>query len=180
MSYWFDFESHSNVRPYYYFLIQNQIQMSSIIINTLIIILSISPFVYIYFSGKAKRKAKALFLKAAKEDGVHPEKTEFWNHGAMGLDKRNGYFCFQSELNGNTFHKLALGSIKGCEVKKSFQTNAGPNPDLSQLTSVAIHLQLAENKAMIVPIFDAEYDAQVSSELMLANDWQTLLKQHIA
>ncbi|HMS98580.1 MAG TPA: hypothetical protein PLQ57_02980 [Saprospiraceae bacterium] len=153
--------------------------MSSIIINTLIIILSISPFIYIYFSGKAKRKAKALFLKAAKEDGVHPEKTEFWNHGAMGLDKRNGYFCFQSELNGNSFHKVGLSSLKGCEVKKSFQTNAGSNPDLSQLTSVSLHLQLVDNKAMIVPIFDAEFDAQVSSELMIANDWQSLLKQHI-
>lgn len=153
--------------------------MSSIIINTLIIILSISPFIYIYFSGKAKRKAKALFLKAAKEDGVHPEKTEFWNHGAMGLDKRNGYFCFQSELNGNSFHKVGLSSLKGCEVKKSFQTNAGANPDLSQLTSVSLHLQLGDKKAMIVPIFDSEYDAQVSSELMIANDWQRLLKQYI-
>ena len=97
----------------------------------------------------------------------------------MGLDKRNGYFCFQSELNGNSFHKVGLSSLKGCEVKKSFQTNAGSNPDLSQLTSVSLHLQLVDNKAMIVPIFDAEFDAQVSSELMIANDWQSLLKQHI-
>ncbi len=153
--------------------------MSSIIINTLIIILSISPFIYIYFSGKAKRKAKSLFLKAAKEDGVHPEKTEFWNHGALGLDSKNGYFCFQSELNGNSFHKVRFGSLKGCEVKKSFHTHAGNNPDLSQLTRVILHLQLADNQAVTVPIFDAEYDAQVSSELMIANDWQRLLKQYI-
>ena len=153
--------------------------MSSIIINTLIIILSISPFIYIYFSGKAKRKAKSLFLKAAKEDGVHPEKTEFWNHGALGLDSKNGYICFQSELNGNSFHKVRFGSLKGCEVKKSFHTHAGNNPDLSQLTRVILHLQLADNQAVTVAIFDAEYDAQVSSELMIANNWQRLLKQYI-
>lgn len=153
--------------------------MSSIIINTIILLLSISPFIYIYFSGKEKRKAKSLFIKAAKEEGVRPDKTEFWNHGAMGLDKSGGYFCFQSQLNGNSFQKIQLSSIKSCEVRKNFQINAGPNPDLSQLTNVALVIQLADHKVVIVPIFDVEYDAQVSSELMIANEWQGVLKQNI-
>ena len=66
--------------------------MSSIIINILILILAVSPFVYIFLAGRGKKKIKSAFLTAAKQHGLHPDKTEAWAHGAMALTVRRIFF----------------------------------------------------------------------------------------
>ena len=149
--------------------------MSSIIINILILILAVSPFVYIFLAGRGKKKIKSAFLTAAKQHGLHPDKTEAWAHGAMGLDSAQNIFCYQSQLSGNTFHQVNLSEVKGVEVKKEYAPHSGQHPDLSFLKNVSLHLKTEANTEIILPVFDSGFDKQVSSELMMANEWQKIL-----
>lgn len=149
--------------------------MSSIIINILILILAVSPFVYIFLAGRGKKKIKSDFLAAAKHHGLHPDKTEAWAHGAMGLDSAQNIFCYQSQLSGNSFHQVNISEVRGVEVRKEYAPHTGENPDLSFLKNVSLHLKTDTNKDLILPVYDNGFDIQISSELMMANEWQKIL-----
>ncbi len=149
--------------------------MSSLIINIIIIILAVSPFIYIFLAGRGKKKIKSDFISKSKQQGINPDKVEAWAHGAMGLDSAQGVFCFQSQLNGNTFQSIKMSEIKNIEVKKEYAPHSGENPDLSFLKNVSLLLKTDNQNSITIPIFDNGFDKQVSSELMLANEWQMLL-----
>lgn len=149
--------------------------MSSLIINIIIIILAVSPFIYIFLAGRGKKKIKSDFVSKSKQQGINPDKVEAWAHGAMGLDNAQGIFCFQSQLNGNTFQSIKMSEIKNIEVRKEYAPHSGENPDLSFLENVSLFLKTDNQNSITIPIFDSGFDKQVSSELMLANEWQMLL-----
>lgn len=153
--------------------------MSSIIINILIIIIAVSPFIYIFLAGRGKKKMKSNFLAAARQNGLHPDKTEAWAHGAMGLDSSQNVFCYQSQLSGNSFHQVNLSEVKSIEVKKEYAPHSGQHPDLSFLKNVSLHLKTGDNKDINLPVFDSGFDKQVSSELMMANEWQNILSAKV-
>lgn len=149
--------------------------MSSIILNTIIILVIAAPFIYMALKSIGKSKHKSEFLNAAKAAGLQLTRTETWTYGNIGYDSKQNIFCFQSLFNDHKLMTVAASQVKGVQLHKDYGSYSGENPDLSLLNEVSLRIKTDAGKEEIWTLFQKKADEIASSEIMIAKEWQALM-----
>lgn len=153
--------------------------MSTSILNVTIILIIVVPMLYFMFGGSKNKNKIASFRKKVNALNIYPEKVGVWHSGAIGLDKKQGKLCYQSELLDDSIHQIDLKSIVGCEVKKTYHTENVHQQDINMLKTVSLQLKTNQKSEIMIPVYDAKLYTHPGNDLMESFEWAKLISTFI-
>ncbi len=154
--------------------------MSTILLNTILILIIIVPMVYFVYGGNINKKSINAFRKKAGEINVNPDKIGLWQSGAIGIDKNKRKLVYTSTLIDDNVHEINLENITHCEVKKYYETENVHNQDINMLKSVSLHFKTKQKSEIIIPVYDAKIQTQPGNDLLEAIEWANIISNFIS
>ena len=154
--------------------------MVSIIFNLTIILLIVSPMIYLFLvSGKNNNDTIKNFTTLCKQHNIRVDNTGQWLCSIIGIDKNQGKLCYMLTKDQN-LHIIDLSSVVKCQIIKNYN-----KPEHIQqgtrnlLNNVSLHLQSDTNNVLIIPLFDVTLSEDPQSTLYDAATWEKIITKHI-
>ncbi|MFZ1457898.1 MAG: hypothetical protein WAT46_17765 [Saprospiraceae bacterium] len=154
--------------------------MSSIILNSIIILIILIPMAYFFLGGKNKSKEISNLKTLANQKNLSPEKTGQWQAGVIGLDKKQNKLCYLNNTDGTNLNIIDISEIVKCNVSKQYHTEQVHEKDISMLKKVSLHFKLKHNSEITIPVYDADLHPNPGSDLFEAIEWEKIINNQIS
>ena len=105
--------------------------MSSIILNSIIILIILIPMAYFFLGGKNKSKEISNLKTLANQKNLSPEKTGQWQAGVIGLDKKQEKLCYINNTDDQHVQVIDISDITKCDVSKQYQNERAHEKQIS-------------------------------------------------
>ncbi|MBK7637586.1 MAG: hypothetical protein IPJ13_27325 [Saprospiraceae bacterium] len=153
--------------------------MSSIILNSIIILIILIPMAYFFLGGKNKSKEISNLKTLANQKNLSPEKTGQWQAGVIGLDKKQNKLCYINNTDDQHVQVIDISDITKCDVSKQYQNERAHEKDISMLKKVSLRLKLKNNSEISIPVYDADVNPNPGNDLLEAMDWEKIINNLI-
>ncbi|MBN1821268.1 MAG: hypothetical protein JXR31_02515 [Prolixibacteraceae bacterium] len=141
----------------------------------------IIPVIIININSKKKAKGKINRLKSQfLLLGLEPGEYDLWNTYMIGADSQKNIVVYISGDNDHQDVKIIeLLQVKKCEVRNSShlaETKTGNQP-VSDSVGLMISFRDEKRESTYLEFFNAEKEAQLDTELILAKKWVEIMNQ---
>jgi len=159
------------------------IDMTTVMLSTLLITGFIAPFALYSLKAKHAEKANAQsFNELNKEYGVNPTVVDRWRkHYTLGLDKLNnkliyfryGDFPQQAVFDLNEVAKVSI------QEKNRIVVVGSEKRSILEYLAIQLHFKDPKHLARSIEIYDGELFTNQLGERVMANKWNDLLNSHL-
>jgi hypothetical protein len=154
--------------------------MNTIIFGLTIILLIVSPMIYLFLvSGKNNNDKIRNFKTLCKKHNISLNNTGQWLCSIIGIDNNQGKLCYMITKDQN-LQIIELSSVVKCQIMKNYnQLEHKQQGSRNLLNYVSLQLQLDNNSVIEIPLFDVTLSEDPQSTLYDAAAWEKIISKHI-
>jgi hypothetical protein len=159
------------------------IDMTTIVLSTVLISAFIAPFAYYSFKNNKTEKALSnTFLDFAKSYGINPTVVERWrNHYTIGLDKTAQKLVYFSYGDFPQQVIINLDEVNKVSLQEKFRTVTVGNEKRNILEFLALqfHFKDPQHLARTVEVYDGNLFTDQMGERVIAKKWLEVLSKEL-
>lgn len=155
-----------------------------IIIDAALIVLCITPFVWLAMKRKNKKQGLLLKIIALADKGQHKiTVNDYWDTTAIGLDKQAGVLFFYRKKNEQEHtDTIQLSDIQSCRKVETGHTVGSKGSSVRVLDKLELELvpQSKQKEIHLLEFYDSEVSSILGDELQMIEKWVDLVNQQIS
>ncbi len=157
--------------------------LATAFIGSILLIFSLSPFIFFYFYNKSReKKLYKLLLSLAKSQKSVISRYEACNDVIIGLDEssRTLFFCKDSKVKKFQKH-IGLKDVNACKIVKTSNHGGSNGSGYVAIDFLGLSIEYT-NKSKPVDVlefYDASENNQLSGELQMIEKWENIIRSII-
>ena len=153
-------------------------KISESVITTIIVILSILPFIWFTYIGKKEsNKSKKAINDVLKKEQMSFQKKDYWNHNFIGIDETKHNLVFIKTKPSDTIvYNINLNDLKSCLIHKDTRDFKREKKMESELQRLELELMFNSKRPnVILNFYDIADHLSEEFEMQRAEKWQQLI-----